>query len=168
VKKKRAPYPSAAAKEEVFRAFRLDKIEAISMARYRSAEVLPDREHPDGYALVDDGKLIARWRDADVPGLAVWLIQYIHQRDAALFLARGEADRIGRSKKAGELSGEARAEGHWQDATKERKKKTIKREIDMALERREDPYKYVPEWSEKLAVPRTTVRDWVKHYLNKK
>jgi len=131
---------------------RRQMLEAVS-----SAVAVPIHLEVDSagiYILVEQGREVARWREADHPGLAAWISTRMHERYAALVLAREAAKTSADRSGAGDITAE-------RNSMQDRHPK-LSRAIRRALERGEDPREYRDTWPGEYRVSRTTFYALIK------
>jgi hypothetical protein len=109
---------------------------------------------PDSYVLQEQGKIVARWREADHPGFAAWLMVRLDERGAALRLARAQGQLTAKQSERGRQSGEAR--------DPEAAHPDLAGLIRNALRRGEDPRTYVPEWAREYYISRSALYALIK------
>lgn len=138
------------------RAERKRLIEDIAEAVASPLDIRTDPDHLDGYLLVEHGKLVAKWREPDHPGLAAWIATKMHERRSALLLARFEASlaykQSARGKQSGKSAKRDPAARHSE----------LARLIRNALKRGENPRQYVPEWLRAYKIGRTALYALIK------
>jgi hypothetical protein len=143
------------AKKLLERAERKRLIEDIAEAIASPPDICRDPDHRDGYVLVDRGKEIARWREPDLPGLAAWIMTRMHERWAALQLARAQARHTAAEKRGGQKSAKARGDPA-------RSYPALVKVIRNTLKREESTRPYVGEWIKTYGIPRSTLHDLIK------
>lgn len=151
-------WPTENQQEQVWRDYRRRQSQIVADAVASPVWFETDPEHRDGYLLYESNQLIARWREADHPGLAAWIMERMHERKAALFMARGEAARLGRSSEAGKDSGDARDPRIVHAG--------LARVIRLCITRGEEPREYAADWATEYGLSRSTVYDLIGRVRN--
>jgi hypothetical protein len=145
---------STATREAILRDERTRLYADIAEAIAAPVDLQTDPEHPDGYLLIERAQLIARWREAEHPGLAAWMATRMHERWAALQLARQLAPHT-----KGQRMGGANAAGK---SAAEKKRPALVKQIEWAIRRGEDPREWRDTWPAEFRVSRTTFYELVK------